>query len=163
MSKRKIEVIYDSKLNKKELFENAKEEIIEIFNKLKSNKSKSNKSKSNKPKNNNNEMLLNELLDELLKLDNEKDNYFRMLFILSLYCSYFHKNKLLKNNKSDLSFPIDECYKKHNFVILDIDDNHHEILNDLAIYFNTDATNLEPITGKILHDLHNLKVKYSKI
>ena len=153
MSKRKIEVIYDSKLNKKELFENAKEEIIEIFNKLKSNKSKSNKSKSDK-----NEQLLN----ELLKLDNEKDNYFRMLFILSLYCSYFHKNKLLKNNKNDLSFPIDECYKKHNFVILDIDDNHHEILNDLAIYFNTDATNLEPITGKILYDLHNLKVKYSK-
>ena len=148
MSKRKIEVIYDSKLDKKELFESAKEEIIEIFNKLKSNKSKSDK----------NEQLLN----ELLKLDNEKDNYFRMLFILSLYCSYFHKNKLLKNNKSDLSFPIDECYKKHNFVILDIDDNHHEILNDLAIYFNTDATNLEPITGKILYDLHNLKVKYSK-
>jgi hypothetical protein len=149
MSKRKIQVIYDSKLNKKELFESAKEEIIEIFNKLKSNKSKSDK----------NEQLLN----ELLKLDNEKDNYFRMLFILSLYCSYFHKNKLLKNNKSDLSFPIDECYKKHNFVILDIDDNHHEILNDLAIYFNTDATNLEPITGKILYDLHNLKVKYSKM
>ena len=154
MSKRKIEVIYDSKLNKKELFENAKEEIIEIFNKLKSNKSKSNKSKNNN---------INELLDELLKLDNEKDDYFRMLFILSLYCSYFHKNKLLKNNKSDLSFPIDECYKKHNFVILDIDYNHHEILNDLAIYFNTDATNLNPITGKILHDLHNLKVKYSKM
>lgn len=145
MTKRTIDVIYDNKLDKKELYENAKQEIKDIYNSL------SNAHLNDKEQ---------EILNIKLNLDN-KDNYFRLLFLLSVYCSYFHKikNKIdIKNiNLTDLN---KECFKKHNFVILDISNIHYELLQDISIYFNTDANNLEPITGKILHDLHNINIKY---
>ena len=55
-----------------------------------------------------------------------------------------------------------ECYKKHNFFILDIDDTHKKIFNSIVHYFNTDAINIEPISGKILHDLYSIDVQYIK-
>ena len=146
MPKRKIEVIYNPELNKQELYTQAKEEIKEIYKSLK---------KSH----------LDEKEEEILKiyskLDNKKDNYFRLLFFLSLYCTYFHKIKH-KIDVKKLSEVQHECYKKHNFFILDIDDTHKEIFDAIVTYFNTDATNLEPITGKILYDLYNIDVQYKK-
>lgn len=146
MSKRKIQVIYNPKLNKKELFFEAKEEIKEIYDSLKKNH-------LDKKENN--------ILDIYLKLDTTKDSYFRILFFLSLYCTYFHKikNKIDIKKLSSLQY---ECFKKHNFIILDIDDTHKEILQNISTYFNTDANNLEEITGKILLDLYNIDVQYKK-
>ena len=146
MSKRKIEVIYNPELDKNELYYQAGQEIKEIYKSLKQSH-------------------LDEKDEEIFKiysiLDNNKDNYFRLLFFLSLYCSYFHKIKH-KIDVKKLSDVQHECYKKHNFYILDIDDNHKEIFNALLTYFNTDATNLELITGKILHDLYSIDVQYKK-
>lgn len=147
MLKRQIQVIYNPELNKKELYFQAKEEIKEIYKSLKN----SHLNKKEK-----------EILNIYTKLDNHKDNYFRLLFFLSLFCTYFHKIKH-KINLQKLSDIQHECYKKHNFFILDIDDTHKEILEGIVTYFNTDATNLEPITGKILYDLYNIKVELSKI
>ena len=95
-------------------------------------------------------------LSILLYLDNSKNEYFRKLFLLSLYCNYLHKNKYkIKNEMKDLTL-VSECYKKYNFVILDTNEKHVKIIEDIATYFNTDATNLEPITGKILYDLNKI-------
>lgn len=140
MPKRNINVIYSNNYDKKEIYEQSKEEIKRIYNNIKRS---------------GNESLL---LNELLKLDKDKNANFRILFFLSLYCSYFHKIKHFVNT-DNLIFPIKECYKKHNFIILDIDDSNKKILEDIAIYFNTDANNLEPITGKILYDLNNINVQ----
>ena len=48
------------------------------------------------------------------------------------------------------------------FVILDIDESHKVILRDISTYFNTDATNLEEITGKILYDLNQIDIQLIK-
>lgn len=146
MLKRKINVIYNSDLDKKELYFMAKNEIKEIYNSLK---------KSN----------LNEKEEEIFniynKLDKNKDNYFRVLFFLSLFCSYFHeiKHKINVKKLTNLQY---ECYKKHNFFILDIDNSHQEIMKKIITYFNTDSNNLETITGKILFDLYNIDVQLIK-
>lgn len=146
MSKRKIEVIYNPQLNKQELYNQAKEEIRDIYKSLKQSH-------------------LNEKEEEILKiynkLDNKKDNYFRLLFFLSLFCTYFHKIKH-KIDVKKLTSVQNECYKKNNFVILDIDNSHKQIIEGLVTYFNTDAINLEPITGKILYDLYNIEVELLK-
>jgi hypothetical protein len=149
MPKRNITVIYNSDLDKKELFESAKEEIINIYNSF----------KEQFKLDDNERNILNLALK--LKLDNNKDSYFRILFLLSLYCTYFHKIKH-KINVKNLTNLQHECFKKHNFVILDQDDSNKIILQDLSVYFNTDANNIEPITGKILYDLNNINVQFEK-
>ena len=146
MPKRKIEVIYNPELDKQELYNQAKQEIKEIYDSLK----QSHLDKKEE-----------EILKIYSKLDNRKDNYFRLLFFLSMYCTYFHKIKH-KINVKKLTSLQNECYKKHNFIILDIDDTHKEIFDSIVTYFNTDATNLEPITGKILYDLYSIDVQYKK-
>lgn len=144
MSKRKIEVIYDKNLSKEQLYQNAKQEIKDIYNSLKNQK----QTKKEKE--------FNELLSNI---DKNKDSYFRVLFLLSLYCNYFHKIKhkldITKLNSSLTS----ECYKKNNFVILDTQNNHLELLNDISTFFNTDAINIEEITGKMLYDLYNIDIQ----
>lgn len=146
MQKRKINIIYNSYSDKKELYSMAKKEILEIYNSLKKNHLDNKEEK---------------ILNIFLNLDLNKDNYFRILFFISLYCSYFHKIKHNIDIKrlSDLQ---NECYKKHNFYIVDIDNSNIDILKNLSIYFNTDANNLEPITGKILADLNNIDVQFKK-
>jgi hypothetical protein len=146
MLKRKINVIYNSDLDKKELYFMAKNEINEIYNNLK----KSSLEKKEK-----------EILNIYFKLDKNKDNYFRILFFLSLFCSYFHKIKHKINVKKLTNLQY-ECYKKHNFFILDIDNSHEHIMKQIITYFNTDSNNLEPITGKILFDLYNIDVQLIK-
>ena len=146
MPVRKIEIIYNPELDKNELYSQAKQEIKEIYKSLK----KSHLDKKEK-----------EILNIYSKLDKNRDNYFRLLFFLSLFCSYFHKikHKIDVKNLTDLQH---ECYKKHNFFILDIDDTHKEILQGIVTYFNTDSNNLEPITGKILYDLYSIEVELTK-
>ena len=146
MPKRKIEVIYNPELDKKELYYQAREEIKEIYKSLE-------KSHFDEKE--------EEILNIYSKLDNDKDNYFRLLFFLSMYCTYFHKikHKIDVKKSSDIQH---ECYKKHNFFILDIDDTHKKILEGIVTYFNTDSNNLEPITGKILHDLYSIDIEYKK-
>ena len=145
MPKRKIEVIYNPKFDKKELYSLAKDEIRSIYNSLVSNT-------LNKKQ--------EDILKIFLKIDN-KDSYFRILFLLSLYCNYFHKIKN-KINVDKLTNLKDECYKKHNFVILDLSDIHKDILEDISIYFNTDSNNIENISGKILYDINSIDIQLKK-
>ena len=142
---KKIKIVYDSNINKKELYFNAKKKIKNIHNSLKKNHHKN----------------PDKILKKYLDLDKSTDNYFRILFFLSLYCSYIHKIKH-KINTSKLSKLTKECYKKYNFVILDLDNSHTEILQDISTFFNTDSQNIEPITGKILYDLYNINVQFQQ-
>lgn len=155
MPKRKIEVIYNPNLDKQELFLEAKEEIKKIYNELKKHDFPKDYYKSNIDDKNS-----RSILNINMKIDN-KDSYFRVLFLLSLYCTYFHKIKH-KIDITKLTNLQNECFKKHNFVILDTNDSHKLILRDISIYFNTDASNLEEITGKILHDLNQIDIKLVK-
>ena len=66
MFKRKIEVIYNPELDKKELYNDAREEIKEIYKSLKKSHLEEKE-----------EVILN----IYSKLDNNKDNYFRLLFL----------------------------------------------------------------------------------
>ena len=146
MSKRKLEVIYD--VNKNKLFENAKAEIEELYNELL-------KLKSNED--------TDKLFSLLNQIDHNKDNYFKILFLLSLYCNYFYK---VKQNIYTRHLEVsEECFKRDNFKFL-INYNtelHRDILELFITYFNTDAVNLIPLTGKILNDLNKIDIEFLKI
>ena len=155
MSKRKIHVIYNSELDKQELYSEAKQEIKNIYNEIKqSDFYKIEESDENKLK----------LLKIFKKFDNE-DNYFRILFLLSVYCTYLHKVKHKMKHKLDirkLSNLNKECFKKHNFVILDTDNSYKLIFRDLITFFNTDSNNIEEITGDMLQHFNNIEVELIK-
>lgn len=143
MTKRKIKVIFNKNLNKKKIYDISKQEVLKIYNSLKENYYDYQK-----------------ILNITLNLDLKKNNEFRILFLLSLYCSYIHYAKKKHNiNLTKLSKIKNYCFKKYNFYIVDIDDSYVNILKNLSVYFNTDANNLEPITGKILADLNNIEVQ----
>ncbi len=77
MTKRKLHLVYDKQLSKQELYESAKDEVKDIYNSIKENKLSKQDDK---------------LLKLLIKLDN-KNSYFRTLFLLSLYCNYYYNKK----------------------------------------------------------------------
>jgi len=93
------------------------------------------------------------------EVDNKIDNKLKTLFLISLFCNVFYhiygtrKGQL----KKKLEFtPVIRC---KNYTIFTYDDDKTDILlKDLTTFFNTDATNLLPITGLILQDLNNMKV-----
>lgn len=144
---KKLVVLYNSNYNKSEIYNKVKYEVKKLYKLLYN---------ANNDKNNKKILEIYEILDK------KKDNYFRILFFLSLYCSYFHKIKH-KINIHKLTKLNNECYKKNNFVLLDIDNMHKEILQDISTVFNTDAVNILPITGKILYDLYNIDVELKKM
>lgn len=155
MNKRKyIEVEKLNVVTNQQLYHEVKNEIKEIYQEL-----------SDANKNNNQDLFLKILLEKLDRSSTSKENYIRILFLLSIYCSYFHKlrNKVqIRNFDNTLN---DECFKKNNFVILDMNYNHKILLEDLIAYFNTDANNLENITGrmmKIMNDLDKIEVEIKK-
>lgn len=152
MSKRKLDVIYNDKLTKKELHQKVKQEIIDMYNSLKECNFSDNVTKED----------LNKITTLFSQIDNKGKDFIK-LFLLSLFCSYFFsiRNKInIYNDHDDL---YNECFTKYNFVFLDINDTHKTILKDLVVYFNTDATNLHSITGQILNTLNNIDVQIQQI
>jgi hypothetical protein len=145
MAKRNINVIYDKNLDKKELFENAKSQVLNLYQELIENYNNSD---------------INKINTILNKIDKNTNYYFKVLFLLSLYCSYYHKIKNKLNSQTINSLHLkDECFKRYNFVILDLDDNHVNILKALTMFLNTDAEKLETrYSGKLLEDLNKIQV-----
>jgi len=156
-SNKNVKILYSKQMSKDELFKNAKDEVKDLYLQIKQNESTFEDTSNATIK-----QKQDKLLNILLKLDNGKDKYFRILFLLSLYCTYFHQIKHKIDIKKLNSELISECYKKYNFVILDMSGSHKKIIEDISIYFNTDATNLEPITGKILYDLYKINFVLKK-
>ena len=149
-NKKTLNIIYNPiYYNKNTLKIEVKNEIKNIFKNLKEAHNKDS----------------DKFLDLLLELDNNNNynNNFRLLFFYSLFCTYYHAHKYKFKN---ITFPIKHCYTKDGFVILEkdklviLDQNgsYKQLLEDISIYFNTDANNIEPITGKILQDLQNINV-----
>lgn len=93
------------------------------------------------------------------EVDSKIDNILKTLFLISLFCNVFYhiygtrKGQLRKK----LEFtPIIRC---RSYTIFTYDNDKTDILlKDLTTFFNTDATNLLPITGLILEDLNNMEV-----
>ena len=152
-----VKILYSKQMSKDKLFKNAKNEVKYLYLQIKHDENTNGDTSSATI-----EQKQDKLLNILLKLDNGKDKYFRILFLLSLYCTYFHQLKHKINIKKLNLELVSECYKKHNFVILDTSGIHKKIIEDISTYFNTDATNLEPITGKILYDLYKINFVLKK-
>ena len=75
-NKKKIKVIFNKDLNKKKIYDISKQEVLKIYNSLKQNYNNYQK-----------------ILNITLNLDVKKNNEFRILFLMSLYCSYIHYAK----------------------------------------------------------------------
>lgn len=93
------------------------------------------------------------------EVDSKIDNKLKTLFLISLFCNVFYhiygtrKGQLRKK----LEFkPIIRC-KQYTIFTYD-NDKTDILLKNLVTFFNTDATNLLPITGLILQDLNNIEV-----
>lgn len=92
-------------------------------------------------------------------VDINLDNKFKVLFLISLFCNVFYH--IYGDRKDQLGKPLDfepkiRCKK---FTIFTYDnDKTDQLLKNLITFFNTDATNILPITGLILQDLNLMDI-----
>lgn len=92
-------------------------------------------------------------------IDSHIDNKTKTLFLISLYCNVFYH--VYGKNKGQLSKPLNfkPNIRCHDFKIFTFDKKKTiRLLNLLTVYFNTDAINILPITGKIIEDLNSMKI-----
>lgn len=97
--------------------------------------------------------------DLVVKVDRSINNQNKTLFLISLFCNVYYY--LYGNRKNQLKRRINFKPKIRcgNFVIFTYDKNKTMLLLEkLVHYFNTDASNLLPITGSILDDLNNMDI-----
>lgn len=92
-------------------------------------------------------------------VDARVNNKIKTLFLISLYCNVFYH--VYGKNKSQLSKPLSfkPTIRCSDFKVFTFDKQKTIILLKLLItYFNTDAINILPITGKIIEDLNSMKI-----
>lgn len=155
--KKRLVVLYPN--NKRELIKNSRQEIKNIMDEFKKIQNERKNIYNTEELNNKND----EFFDVLVKLDN-KNKTFIKLFALSLYCSYYHKYKHKIINKNELKFPINECFKPNNFIIIDVDNSSFEILHRMTHFFNTDSQNIDAFaTVELLQDLNSLNVNFIRV
>lgn len=93
------------------------------------------------------------------EVDSKIDNKLKTLFLISLFCNVFYH--IYGDRKGQLGKKLEftpsiRC--KHYTIFTYDNDKTDILLKDLVTFFNTDATNLLPITGLILQDLNNMEV-----
>jgi hypothetical protein len=97
----------------------------------------------------------------LTELDKKEDDKFKLLFLISLYCTVFYHYYGKRNNQLGLDLTFSPSIKCNNFKILAYEGKYtDDLLSTLATFFNTDAIltyELATISGRILHDLHNMR------
>lgn len=93
------------------------------------------------------------------EVDSKIDNKLKTLFLISLFCNVFYH--IYGDRKGQLGKKLEftPSIRCKNYTIFTYDNDKTDILlKDLVTFFNTDATNLLPITGLILQDLNNMEV-----
>jgi hypothetical protein len=99
------------------------------------------------------------MFDLMVIVDVTVQDNVKSLLLVSLMCNVYYQiygNKQGQWNKPLTFTPRIKC---NDFKILTGNFNDKiKLLEALTIFFNTDATNILPITGKILHDLEHMKV-----
>lgn len=93
------------------------------------------------------------------QVDNQLDNKLKVLFLISLFCNVFYHIYGTKKGQLGKELTFKPNIRCNNFTIFTYDNEKTDtLLKDLVTFFNTDATNLLPITGLILQDLNKMKV-----
>ena len=93
------------------------------------------------------------------EIDSKIDNKIKTLFLLSLFCNVFHHIYGKKSGQLDRPLNFKPKIRCNNYTIFTYNnDKTDKLLQDLVTFFNTDATNLLPITGLILQDLNEMNI-----
>lgn len=93
------------------------------------------------------------------EVDSNLNSKLKTLFLISLFCNVFYH--IYGKRKGQLGKKLNFIPKIHctNYTIFTYDsDKINILLKNLTTFFNTDATNILPITGLILQDLNNMEV-----
>jgi hypothetical protein len=87
------------------------------------------------------------------------DNKFKVLFLISLFCNVFYHIYGDRKDQLGKTLDFEPKIRCKNFTIFTYDnDKTDQLLKNLVTFFNTDATNILPITGLILQDLNIMDV-----
>ena len=93
------------------------------------------------------------------EVDSNIDNKLKTLFLISLFCNVFYHIYGTRTGQLGTKLKFNPMIKCKKYTIFTYDNDKTDILlKDLTTFFNTDATNLLPITGLILQDLNNMEV-----
>ena len=94
-----------------------------------------------------------------IEVDSKFDNKLKTLFLISLFCNVFYHIYGTRPGQLGKKLEFNPKIKCQNYTVFTYNnDKTDALLKDLTTFFNTDATNLLPITGLILQDLNNMKV-----
>lgn len=106
-----------------------------------------------------NDSMSKKFYDLVMTVDRSINNKNNVLFLISLFCNVYYHIYGNRNNQLNRTINFKPKIRCDNFVIFTYDKKKTMLLLDkLVHYFNTDATNLLPITGLILDDLNNMKI-----
>jgi hypothetical protein len=93
------------------------------------------------------------------EVDSKIDNKLKILFLISLFCNVFYHIYGTRKEQLGKKLEFNPIIRCKQYTIFTYDNDKTDILlKDLVTFFNTDATNLLPITGLILQDLNNMEV-----
>lgn len=93
------------------------------------------------------------------EIDSKIDNKIKTLFLLSLFCNVFHHIYGKKSGQLGKPLNFKPKIRCNNYTIFTYNnDKTDKLLQHLVTFFNTDATNLLPITGLILQDLNEMNI-----
>jgi len=97
------------------------------------------------------------------EIDGKMANKIKILFLLSLFCNVFHHIYGKKSGQLATSLNFTPKIRCNNYTIFTYNnDKTDKLLQNLVTFFNTDATNLLPITSLILQDLNEMNI-YMKL
>tara|TARA_Y100000389_G_C17315866_1_gene440422 strand:- start:477 stop:863 length:387 start_codon:yes stop_codon:yes gene_type:complete len=106
-----------------------------------------------------NDRMNNKMYKLAIEIDSNLDNKIKTLFLISLFCTVFHYIYGEKSGQLRKSLNFKPKIRCNNYTIFTYNnDKTDKLLQDLVTFFNTDATNLLPITGLILQDLNEMKI-----
>lgn len=93
------------------------------------------------------------------EIDSKINNKIKTLFLISLFCNVFYHiyGKRTGQLSKPLNFKPNIRCKDYTIFVYD-NEKTDILLKHLVTFFNTDASNILPITGLILTDLNNMKV-----
>lgn len=93
------------------------------------------------------------------EVDSKIDNKLKTLFLISLFCNVFYHIYGTRKGQLGKKLEFTPVIRCKEYTIFTYDNDKTDILlKNLATFFNTDATNILPITGLILQDLNNMEV-----
>lgn len=93
------------------------------------------------------------------EVDLKVNDKLKTLFLISLFCNVFYHIYGKRSGQLGQILNFKQVIKCKDYTVFAYNDEKTDILlTNLSTFFNTDASNLIPITGLILQDLNNMRV-----